>query len=427
MADLSKIKDKNAVRPVLISVLVGISLFLSVFFLLSPEASSQKSRDAMSEEAQADVEAPRPDIQRHEVKLAGNQTFYQVMTGFNVSAADIHEIITKAKPYYDFKYLRKGAVMDVTTVDSRFASLEYRFGDYDMLRVERAGGEGGGYAVSKAELPNETREVVVTGTIENSLFEDGIKSGADSHALMALSDIFAWDIDFASDIKKGDTFGILAEVLYVNGEAVRTERVLGAEMVNSGKKYTAIYYDNGYYDGNGKSLKRMFLKSPLRYRRISSYFTKSRYHPILKKYRPHHGIDYAAPTGTPVEAAGGGRVVFAGWKRGYGKFVTIKHNNGYITSYGHLSRIARNVNAGSKVGQGDVIGYVGSTGISTGPHLHYEVKLGNKLINPLSIKVVADKTIGKKEKQQFAVLKADVERKLSGVSMVAAAGVVQNQ
>ncbi|MFQ5736431.1 MAG: peptidoglycan DD-metalloendopeptidase family protein [Thermodesulfobacteriota bacterium] len=425
MAYLSRNKDKNPIRPILLSVLVGISLFLSALFLLSPEASSQKSNVTGEPVpvAEAAPVVPEPRIESHSVKLSGNDTFYQVMTDLGVSGADIYTITKKARPIYDLKYLKRGEVMDVTTADGEFSRLEFRFGETDILKIEKAAGEQGGYMVSKVELPSETRQVIVVGTIKTSLYEDGIKAGADPMALMELSDIFAWDVDFASDIRKGDTFSVLTEVLYVNGEAMRTERVLGAEMVNDGKKYTAIYFrgknGNGYYDENGKSLRRTLLKSPLRYRRISSYFTKRRYHPILKKYRPHHGIDYAAPVGTPVESAGSGRVTFAGWKRGYGNFVTVRHNNGYSTSYGHFSRIARGIRRGVKVDQGDVIGYVGSTGISTGPHLHYEVRLHNRLINPLRIKAVADKTVRKADGEAFALVKADVERKLNGIYAVA--------
>ncbi len=423
--DLSRNEGKKSLRPLLVSVLVGIALFLSVSFLLSPDASSRFSRpeDYESSASAESAGARASELVRHEIKLSGSDTFYKVMTDFNISGAVINALAKMARPYYDLRHLQKGKVLNVATADGELSTLEYKFGDFDILRIERAAGEESGFMVSKVELPNEIRQVVVTGTIETSLYGDGVKAGADPQAIMELSDIFAWDIDFASDIRKGDTFSILSEVLYVDGNAVRTERVLGAEMVNGGKRYAAIYFNgkggSGYYDESGKSLRRTLLKSPLRYRRISSYFSKNRYHPIQKRYRPHHGIDYAAPTGTPVEAAGSGKVLFSGWKSGYGKFVTLKHNNGYVTSYGHFSRIANGVKAGTKVSQGDVIGYVGSTGISTGPHLHYEVKLNGSLLNPLSIKATPDASVAKAEKKRFEVVKAEMERKLGGVYAVA--------
>ena len=424
--DLSRNEGKKSLRPLLVSVLVGISLFLSVSFLLSPDASSGRFSQPEGHEPPVAAQPPgasAPEIERHDIKLSGNDTFYKVMTDFSISGADINMLAKMARPFYDLRHLQKGKVLNVATADGEFSTLEYKFGDFDVLRIEKAEQEESGFMVSRVELPSEKRQVVVTGTIEASLFEDGTKAGADPLALMELSDIFAWDIDFATDIRKGDTFRVLTEVLYVDGNAVRTERVLGAEMVNDGKRYAAIYFRGkdgaGYYDENGKSLRRTLLKSPLRYRRISSYFSKNRYHPIHKKYRPHHGIDYAAPTGTPVEAAGSGKVLFAGWKSGYGKFVTLKHNNGYITSYGHFSRIANGIKAGAKVSQGDVIGYVGSTGIATGPHLHYEVRLNGSLINPLSIKAAPDTSVVRAEEESFKVVRAEVERKLAGVYAVA--------
>ena len=208
------------------------------------------------------------------------------------------------------------------------------------------------------------KEAVVSGVIESSLYEDGVKAGADPQLIMSLTDVFAWDVDFTSDVQKGDTFRILYEALYVDGAPVSAGRILGAEMVNNGKKYSAVYFEGtgGYYDLDGKSLRRTLLKSPLRFRRITSHFTKSRFPPILKKFRPHHGIDYGAPKGTPVESAGSGRVAFAGWKNGYGNL-----SRG-ITTVTNGLRTPRQQKASARGRRlpGDLIGYVGSTGISTG-------------------------------------------------------------
>lgn len=160
-------------------------------------------------------------------------------------------------------------------------------------------------------------------------------------------------------------------------------------------------------------MKKTLLKSPLRFRRITSTFSRGRYHPILKRYRPHHGIDYGAPTGTPIESAGSGVVKHAGWKGGYGNYIEVKHSNGYTTAYGHLSRIGKGIRSGAKVDQGQVIGYVGSTGLSSGPHLHYEVKVGGRLINPLSVKSLPGVPVPKKEMAQFVAARDSVQHKLS--------------
>ncbi|MBI1910446.1 MAG: peptidoglycan DD-metalloendopeptidase family protein [Deltaproteobacteria bacterium] len=435
MTELSKNggTDGGKRRTILLAVLVGISLFLSVLFLFNHEATSDKLVNATSfkpngigvNSETSDLKMPEkpagPKVNRYDFRLTGNKTFYSVMSVLNVPGAEIQDIVKKARPIYDLKQMKKDTVLRVYTLNDKLDKIEYKFNDYSMLLGERQ--EDGSFKLAKAERPHETKPIVVSGRIENSLYEDAIKAGADPQAIMALSDIFAWDVDFASDIQKGDTFSILTEMLYVEGMPVRTGKVLGAEMVNGGKKYSAFYFDGkdggSYYDADGKSLRRTLLKSPLRFRRITSYFSKGRFHPILKRYRPHHGIDYGAPTGTPIESAGSGVVRFAGWKGGYGNYIEIRHNNGYTTAYGHLSRMGKGIRTGSKISQGDVIGYVGSTGISTGPHLHYEVKLGGKLINPLSIKAVADASISKKEKGRFVSLRDDIKRKFSSGTTVA--------
>lgn len=400
------------VRTALIVSLTGISFFLSILFLISP-ATSQKFSEATQAQG-AFAEDAGPKIERFDFKLTGNNTFYQIMSALNVPGPEILDIVKKAKPVFDLTRMREDSVIKAFTIDGRLQKVEYKFSDYEFLVVERD--PDGFMAAKKGELPHEVRETVVTGTIENSLYEDALKAGADPQAVVALTDIFAWDIDFASDIHKGDSFRILSEMLYVEGVPVKTGRLLGAEMENGGKDYTAIYYEGkngkGYYDDKGRSLKKTLLKSPLRFRRITSTFSRGRYHPILKRYRPHHGIDYGAPTGTPIESAGSGVVKYAGWKGGYGKYIEVKHSNGYTTAYGHLSRIGKGVRSGSKVDQGQVIGYVGSTGISTGPHLHYEVKAGGRLINPLSIKSIPGVPVPKKELSQFAAVRDGVLDKL---------------
>lgn len=427
---------RNLFRPFIIATLTLAAFFLSALFLSSPEALSQKisgeSGGARTPTSALDSPAPqaapsvegKEDLRRFDFKVAENKTFYYLMSLLGVSGSDIQAMVKEAAPVYDLRQLKPDSVVRAFTEGERLHRVEYRFSEYETLVVERGADES--FKASRSELPHEVRVSRVTGTIESSLYEDGTRAGADPQTVMALSDIFAWDVDFASDIQKGDSFNILTEVLYVEGRPVKTGKILGAEMVNGGKKYTAIYFEGGggasYYDAEGRSLRRTLLKSPLRFRRITSRFTNSRFHPILKRYRPHHGIDYGAPTGTPVESAGAGKVTFAGWKNGYGNFIEIRHNNNYSTGYGHLSRINRGVRAGAKIDQGEVIGFVGSTGISTGPHLHYEVRLGKTLINPLSIKPVPDASIAKKDKEKFLALKGEITRELVSKETLMASG-----
>jgi murein DD-endopeptidase MepM/ murein hydrolase activator NlpD len=348
-----------------------------------------------------------------EFKVKGNDSFYTMLESLNVPPEQIIRMARIAGSVYNLGKVKVGDRLKVTRLDGVIERIEYRFGEIDGVRLERDSDASGGYTAELFVMPYTVEQRLVRGVIDSSLYESGRRAGASPGIIMELTDIFAWDVDFSTDIRKGDTFSVLYEIATVDGKAIDVGKVLAAEVVNNGKKHAAIYFNeagggSGYYNLEGRSLRRTLLRSPLRYRRISSYFSKRRYHPIKKVYRPHHGIDYAAPTGTPIETSGDGRITFAGWKRGYGNYIVVKHNSIYTTAYGHLSRIKKGIRRGRKVKQGQVIGYVGSTGISTGPHLHYEVKLRGRLVNPLGLKSAPRRSLGKAERQTFAFLKRDL-------------------
>ncbi len=236
------------------------------------------------------------------------------------------------------------------------------------------------------------------GLVQTTLEEAVISAGGERRLAYKLADVLSCEIDFFTEVHKGDRFGFIVEERFVEGAFTGYGDILygwydGKEADAAVAFFRGADPKGGYYDLDGRSLKRAFLKSPLNYRRISSSFSKARFHPILKRYRPHHGVDYAAATGTPVVALGDGTVEYAGWKGGYGKFVKIRHDRTYQTCYGHLSRFASGIRAGSKVKQGEKIGYVGKTGLATGPHLHFEVIEGGRSINPLAMKTVPSEPI----------------------------------
>ncbi len=243
----------------------------------------------------------------------------------------------------------------------------------------------------------------VKGIIEDNLYYSILKINETPELVIKFADIFAWDIDFSVETESGDSFLIVVEKLYYGDKLVGYGNVLYAIYYSKrlGKK-TAIRFGDRYYDENGKAISKLFLRSPLKVYRITSGIGL-RFHPILRKYRMHHGIDYAAPYGTPVFSVGPGVVVFAGWKGGYGKVVIIRHPKGFETRYGHLSRIA--VNVGQYVSAGSYIGNVGSTGLSTGPHLHFEMRRNGKLVNPLKLKIPSDKPIDPNRLDAFLNLK----------------------
>jgi len=412
---LKRRNNRELSSSLMLSLALGLCVIVGLVFFLSPDASSKKSN--ITDSPSLKVPGP-PTPDRYDVKISAADTFYGVMRGFDLSPQEIKKLTRAARPFYNLSSLRRGSVVSVFTLDKALQKVLYKMDAYNVLVLTKDGSSKYGYIASRQALPKELRLKKASGVIDSSLYRAAMSAGVAPSVIVSLSDIFAWDVDFSTDMRKGDTFNILYEQVYVDGKFVENGSIVGAELINGGRDYKAIYFKDkkgraGYYDLDGTSLRRMLMKSPLRYRRISSYFTERRFHPILKIYRPHHGIDYAAPRGTPVDAAGSGKVIFAGWKRGYGRFIAIKHSNGYSTGYGHLSKIKRGIRRGKRVNQGDVIGYVGSSGISTGPHLHYEVRKNRRLINPLHIKGSPDKSVAGSDKAAFVLVKNNILQRLS--------------
>ena len=236
----------------------------------------------------------------------------------------------------------------------------------------------------------ERRTEMRSGEIRSTLFAATDSAQIPDAVAMQLVDIFSYDIDFASDLRRGDRFNVIYETLWQEGEYVRTGRILGAEFLNGGRTLQAIWFGDqeknqgGYYDSNGKSLKKVFLKSPLEFSRVTSGFSL-RVHPISGLWKQHKGIDFAAPIGTPIRSVGDGVIDFAGNQGGYGNMIVVQHGGHYSTAYAHMNSLATGMRKGVKVSRGDVIGYVGTTGWSTGPHLHYEFRVSNEARNPNSI------------------------------------------
>jgi murein DD-endopeptidase MepM/ murein hydrolase activator NlpD len=257
-----------------------------------------------------------------------------------------------------------------------------------LLQISR---QDANFTVTQQQAALKTRTVMKSGEIRSSLFGATDAAGIPDSITTQLADLFSTDIDFHKDLRPGDKFKVVYEAMYNNGELVMTGRILAAEFTNDGQTYRAVYFQqtNGkgeYYTPDGKSLKKAFLRSPIEFSRISSGFGM-RYHPILKQWREHKGVDYAAPAGTKIKAVADAVVAFAGQERGYGNFILLQHSSNYSTAYGHLSAFAKGLHKGEKIHQGDVIGYVGSTGWATGPHLHFEFRIAGVAVNPLTAKI----------------------------------------
>ncbi len=251
-----------------------------------------------------------------------------------------------------------------------------------------------GIVFRKRERPYEIEVRTIGGTITDSVYRNGVRLGLHPTVISQFVDIFGWDVNFHTDVRSGDYFKVLYKRKFRKGSK-KTEsfRILAAALINRGQKHFAVYFqkENGednYYDLEGRSLARTFLRYPVEYSRISSTFVHARFHPILKIKRPHHGVDFAAKPGTPVRAVGNGRVTYAGWKQGgYGRFIEIQHGSVFRTHYAHLRGFAREIQRGAKVRKGQIIGYVGCTGLCTGPHLHFELYKNRKVVNPLKIEL----------------------------------------
>lgn len=308
----------------------------------------------------------------------------------------------KANPLND---LVPGRTLTISkNADGTLQKLTYRLNPVDSLTVQPV--TGGGYAVEQHQRQFDTRLRYVSGTIDSSLFEAGQAAGLSDNQIMGLVEIFGWDVDFALDLRRGDSFAVIVEEKYWQGIKIAEGPIMAAEFVNRGHRFRAVrFVDNHgeaeYYTPAGRNLRRAFLRTPVKFTRISSRFSLNRYHPILHRRRPHLGVDYAAPIGTPVRATANGRVVFAGRKGGFGNVIILKHAGVFSTVYGHLSRFHRGVHRGVRVKQGEVIGYVGMTGLATGPHLHYEFRVNGVHRNPLTVKLPQAAPIAARYRTRF--------------------------
>jgi len=285
------------------------------------------------------------------------------------------------RPKQTFRFLiENGRLIAMRYIESKTNSTLYK---YDS--------ESDRFNVTHTEKDIEKRIAHSSGQINSSFYSTGLKSGLSDKIIMELVAVFGWDIDFALDIRQGDSFTVLYEERYLDGEKLSDGEIIAAEFINQGRKVTALRHvddhnRSSYYTPEGYSLRKAFIRSPVDFRRISSKFQRSRYHPVLGKKRAHRGVDYAAATGTPIKASGDGKVIFKGNKGGYGRAIILQHGGKFTTLYGHMSSFKRGIKRGKRVKQGDIIGYVGKSGLATGPHLHYEFRVNGVHRNPLTVK-----------------------------------------
>ncbi len=320
-----------------------------------------------------------------------------------LSAGDLHTIMKLGKETKRLRNVQPGQTFRfLLDEDNDLQTLLYEVNQLETLAIHR---DGDNFIASYHHRDVEKRINHASAIVTSSLFEAGRDAGLPDSLTMELANIFGWDIDFALDIRQGDHFTVIYEEHFLNGKKINNGAVLAAEFINQGRSYKAIRYTDAsnrsdYYSPDGLSMRKAFLRTPVDFRRISSRFGK-RKHPVLNRMRMHKGVDYAAPRGTPIRAAGDGKIVHKGRKGGYGRTVIIQHGGRYSTLYAHMKSYRRGIYVGKRVKQGQIIGYVGSSGRATGPHLHYEFRVNGAHRNPLTVKLPSAKPINRKYKSAF--------------------------
>nr|WP_284048222.1 peptidoglycan DD-metalloendopeptidase family protein [Marinobacter sp. ATCH36] len=353
--------------------------------------------------ATAIAETSEPELQWHEYKIKSGDTLSSLFgkAGFNdgIMLSVIHGDGEADK----LQRLYAGETISFATDDAGdLAAVSLQRNLLETLRVEKT--EDGFKGETVVREP-DVKPAFASGIIDGSLYVAARDAGMSDRLAMEMAGIFGWNIDFVYDVRKGDRFEVVYEELYLDGEKFDTGNIISARFVNQGKDVIALQYtdsngDTDYYSPDGSSMRKAFLRTPIN-ARVSSSFNLQRRHPVLDVVRPHEGTDYAAPPGTPIKAAGHGRVQFAGWKGGYGRTVILKHGDNITTLYAHMSRLGKGIKNGTRVKQGDTIGHVGSSGMVTGPHLHYEFRVNGSPRNSRTVKLPDAKPVPQSEMARF--------------------------
>ncbi|MES2885706.1 MAG: peptidoglycan DD-metalloendopeptidase family protein [Pseudomonadota bacterium] len=352
-----------------------------------PASVGSSDFDGIIETAVSDALKVPEASQWSTISVKPGQNLSVIFEALGLAHDEVADLLSLGSEVQRLKKIKSGDELHVRVEDDRLAGLTYALDERRTLEIRR--GDRGLEAVTlTAEI--EHRQTTASGSITDSLFVDGRRAKLSSRLIMSFADIFGYDIDFAQDLHAGDHFSVVYEQLYKNGKKLRDGDILAAEFVSQGQRYRAVRFtapdgNTAYYTPNGQSLRKAFIRTPVDFARISSPFNLRRLHPILHTIRAHKGVDYAAGTGTPIKATGDGKISFKGAKNGYGNVIAINHGAGVETLYAHLSRFRSGMSNGSRVRQGQVIGYVGKSGLATAPHLHYEFRINGIHKNPITV------------------------------------------
>ncbi|PNU20783.1 peptidase M23 [Geothermobacter hydrogeniphilus] len=399
-------------------LLAGLLLLGAVFLLNRPAVTPTEARTAPTVEISA---PPVPQV-KHEViadQIRNGDTITSLL-GDYLSPGEILDLGKRSRKVFPLSKICSGQPYKLCLADGSFERFEYDIDRNEQLIITRQADQ---FSIDRKPIDYQVQVDHLRGVISSSLFEAVSEIGEEPELALGLADIFAWDVDFILDIRKGDSFQVLVEKRFRDGKPAGYGRILAAEFSNRGHDYKAFLFADGdkrpsYYDENGKSVRKAFLKAPLKFSRISSGFTFRRFHPIRKTWRAHPAIDYAAPIGTPIKAVGDGVISRKGYTRGNGNFIEIRHNSTYKTLYLHMSKFGRGIRKGRQVTQGQIIGYVGQTGLATGPHLCFRMYRNGRPVNPTKIKAPASAPVSKQHRTEFEAMIQPLLAQLEGGSTV---------
>lgn len=396
-------RSLTLIATLLIALVVGILLFSG------GTSQNLEARTAPVEMSSAPLAPPPPQPVRRQVDdlVQSGETITALLGDF-FSPQEIHDLNQRSSKVFPFTKICAGQPYRICTTDGDFESFIYEIDDEEQLVIKREAEET---LMERVPIIYNVERELVQGVIKTSLFDAVTEIGEDSKLAIALADIFAWDIDFILDLRVGDTFQALVEKRFREGKPAGYGNILAAEFVNRKKVFRAFRYQDGdtrasYYDENGDNVRKAFLRAPLSFSRISSGFSMKRFHPVTKTWKAHPAIDYAAPPGTPIKTVGDGTIKRIGYTKGNGNFIEVRHSNGYSTLYLHMQGFARGMKRGKKISQGQVIGYVGSTGLATGPHLCFRMRKNGAPINPYKVKVPAAEAVSNGQMADFKMAAA---------------------
>lgn len=392
-----------------------------------PHASVETASLPADEPVPVDLETDEEASDALVVEVKSGDSLDRIFRRNDLSVADLAAMLSIKEAKNSLRKIKPGDLIEINRDQKHVLSLTRRLGETVSLRIVA---EGSRYRTEFITHPVEAREAVAQNMIDSSLFEAGSDADLSDALIMNLAGIFAWDIDFALEIRKGDSFSLLYEDIWQDGRRLRDGDILAAEFINQGRIYRAVRFESPdgkveYYTPEGLNVRKAFLRAPLDFSRVSSNFNPNRLHPILKTKRPHRGVDYAANKGTPIKAAGDGTIIFRGRNGGYGNCVIIQHGGNVTTLYAHLSKFAGGRKKGSRVRQGQIVGYVGSTGLATAAHLHYEYRLNGVHRNPRTVPLPTAQPVPEEYRSEFETASQPLLAKLDAMSSTQLAAVDQ--